>query len=119
MFYQLKDRIRRARFAAECNGVLRSPPLVLDAASDLVVLSQVQHKDVLMYLLAVKSFGRHVRPRAVYVLDDGTLSADDRALLEEHIPSLNLLALPEFQSGSCPRGGTWERLKAISVLVGD
>ena len=45
MFYQLKDRIRRARFAAECNGVLKAPPLLLDPASPLVVLSQLQHKD--------------------------------------------------------------------------
>jgi hypothetical protein len=117
MFYKLKDWIRRSRFAAECNGVLQSPPLALDASSGLVVLSQLQHKDVLMFLLALKSFGRQIKPRAVYVLDDGSLSADDRALLREHVPSLTLLALAAFQSSACPRGGTWERLLAISALV--
>jgi len=119
MFYQLRDRVRRHRFAGTCKGVLRAAPVALDASSRLVVLSQVQHKDVLLFLLAVKSFARQVRPRAVYVLDDGSLSADDRVGLREHIPGLSLLELAEFRSAVCPRGGTWERLLAIASLVRD
>jgi hypothetical protein len=83
------------------------------------VLSQVQHKDVLLLLLAVKSFARQVRPRTVCVLNDGSLSANDRAVLREHIPGVNLLELAEFRSAICPRGGTWERLLAIASLVRD
>lgn len=119
MFYKLKDRIRRARFAAECKAVLRAPPVVLDASSELALLSQLQHKDVLMYLIAVKSFGRQIKPRGVYVVDDGSLTASDRALLKEHVPSLTLFTLTAFQNSTCPRGGTWERLLAISTLVRD
>ena len=119
MFYHLKDRARRHRFAGTCAGVLRAPQVTLDAAAEVVLLSQVQHKDVLMYLLAVKSIARQIRPRAVYVLNDGTLSASDRARLREHVPGLGLLELAEFRSASCPRGGTWERLLAISTLVRD
>ena len=119
MFYQLKDRVRRYRFAAACKGVLQAAPVALDASSDLVVLSQVQHKDVPLLLLAVKSFARQVRPRKVCVLNDGSLSANDRAVLREHIPGVNLLELAEFRSAICPRGGTWERLLAIASLVGD
>jgi hypothetical protein len=117
VFYGLKDRMRRWRFARECDGVLDTPPVPLDAASEIVLLSQLQHKDLLMYLLAAKSFARRVNPRAVYVVDDGTLSRDDRALLGDHVPGLTLLALPEFRSERCPFGGTWERLLAISLLV--
>jgi hypothetical protein len=119
MFYQLKDRVRRYRFAGACKGVLRAAPVALDASSNLVVLSQVQHKDVLLLLLAVKSFARQVRPRTVCVLNDGSLSANDRAVLREHIPGVNLLELAEFRSAICPRGGTWERLLAIASLVRD
>ena len=119
MFYQLKDRVRRRRFASACDGILRAPPVVLDTASRLAVLSQLQHKDVLMYLLAVKSFARHIPPHAVFVVDDGSLSAGDRAMLQEHVPGLNLLELAEFHSAVCPRGGTWERLLAIASLVRD
>lgn len=119
MFYQLKDRVRRYRFAVACKGVLQAAPVALDASSNLVVLSQVQHKDVLLLLLAVKSFARQVRPRTVCVLNDGSLSANDRAVLREHIPGVNLLELAEFRSAICPRGGTWERLLAIASLVRD
>ena len=119
MFYQLKDRVRRYRFAKACKGVLQASPVAPDASSNLVVLSQVQHKDVLLLLLAVKSFAREVRPRTVCVLNDGSLSANDRAVLREHIPGVNMLELAEFRSAICPRGGTWERLLAIASLVRD
>jgi len=119
MFYQLNDRVRRMRFASACGGILRAAPIALDPASGMVVLSQVQHKDVLLFLLALKSFARQAKPRAVYVLDDGSLSGNDRARLNEHIPGLTLLDRAEFRSADCPTGGTWERLLAISALVRD
>ena len=119
MFYGMKDRMRRARFANACKGVLRTDPVAVDDASPLVVLSQLQHKDVLMFLLALKSFAHQVTPREVYVLDDGSLSANDRAILNDHIPRLTLLNLHEHRSPSCPSGGTWERLLAISAIVRD
>ena len=119
MLYKLRDRARRARFARECNGILHTAPVAVDAAADVVLLSQVQHKDILMFLLAVKSIARQIRPRAVCVLDDGSLSANDCAALREHIPGLTLLELAEFRSAVCPVGGCWERLLAISSLVRD
>ena len=45
VFYGLKDRMRRWRFARECDGVLDTPPVPLDTASEIVLLSQLQHKD--------------------------------------------------------------------------
>ena len=119
MFYKLKDRMRRARFAGACSGVMRTAPITLDASSGVVVLSQLQHKDVLMFMLAAKSFAKHVRPCAVFVLNDGSLSSKDRALLSWHIPGVTVLELPAFRSAACPTGGCWERLLAISSLVRD
>lgn len=72
-----------------------------------------------MYLLAVKSFSRHLRPSRVYVLNDGTLTAHDLETLREHLPGHVLLELHDFVSPRCPRGGTWERLLATSSLVLD
>lgn len=119
MFYQLKDRIRRLSFARTCRGVLDAPPIALDSSSSMVVLSQLQHKDVLMFLLALKSFVRRVPPRSVVILDDGTLTDHDRGKLAEHIPDLRLLERPDFRSDACPVGGCWERLLAIADLVRD
>ena len=119
MFYQLKDRMRRLSFGRACRGILRAPPVRIDPRSEMIVLSQLQHKDVLLFLLALKSFARRVRPRAVHVVDDGSLTASDRSRLADHVPGVTLLERSEFRSARCPRGGTWERLLAISELVRD
>ena len=119
MLYKLKDLVRRARFSGECSGILRTGPVSLKAASRMVLLSQLQHKDVLLFMLAVKSFARQVKPRAVYVLDDGSLTSNDRAALGEHVPGLTFLDRAQFRSAACPTGGMWERLLAISSLVRD
>ena len=119
MFYQLKDRLRRLRFARACRGVLQAGPVRMDPASGLVVLSQLQHKDVLLFLLALKSFAKHVRPSAVCVVDDGSLTTSDRSELTRHVPGLTLPEPADFRSVDCPIGGTWERLLAIATLVRD
>ena len=119
MLYKLKDRIRRARFATQCEAVLRAPPVACDAASNLALLSMLQHKDLLMFLLAVKSFARYVRPAAVFVLNDGSLTDEDRTVLARHVPGVTVLELASYKSASCPAGGCWERLLAVASLVDD
>ena len=119
MLYKLKDRIRRARFANQCGAVLESDPVLLDQSSQLALLSQLQHKDVLMFLLAVQSFAVQVRPRAVFVLDDGSLTGADRQILRRQIPDVSFFALEDYRNSLCPRGGCWERLLAIASLVKD
>lgn len=111
--------MRRARFAAQCSAVLRSRPVALDASARVVLVSQLQHKDVLLFLLAVKSFARRIALRAIHVLDDGSLTERDRSSLRDHVPGLALHELAEFRSAACPSGGTWERLLAIAALVRD
>lgn len=119
MPFRLKDTLRRARFARQCRAVWRSAPIELDPSSGIALLSQVQHKDLLMYLLAVKSFCKWIKPRAIFVLDDGSLEPDDRERLRRHIVGVTFLELPSFRSSACPTGGTWERLLAISSLIDD
>lgn len=52
MLYNLKNKIGRKWFDFRARGVLRLQPLKLaDDANAPVVLSQLQHKDVLMYLV--------------------------------------------------------------------
>jgi hypothetical protein len=107
------------RFAEHVKPVLRSAPIVLNGSSKVALLSQLQHKDVMMFLLAIKSFAREVRPGAVFVLDDGSVRAGDRELLKAHVPGIEFLELLPYRSPACPTGGTWERLLAIASLVSD
>lgn len=69
-----------------------------------------------MYLAAVKSFARHLPPAAVHVVDDGSLTGDDHALLEQHIPGITVIDIAACREPGLPQGGCWERLIAIARL---
>ena len=116
MFYKLKDQLRRGFFSRRVQGLLHTAPLELGDPAGPVVLSQLQHKDVLMYLAAVKSFARRVPPSVVHVVDDGSLTQEDRALLARHVPDMHFHALVDCREPGLPTGGTWERLIAIARL---
>jgi hypothetical protein len=117
MFYRLKTTLARSLFNLQCRRVLHTPPLRLSPAAGFTVLSQIRHSDLLMYLLAIKSFARQLAPAAIHIIDDGTLTAADRALLARHLPGSLVHSTATLTLPHCPRGGTWERLIAISHLV--
>ena len=78
------------------------------------------HGEVVMYLLAVKSFCAQLgRNPKVVVLDDGTLTQSDCATLHIHIPKARIVKISEVAPGRCPKGSCWERLLLISDLVKD
>lgn len=117
MFYGIKDKLKRLKFDFQVRDVLRTPPARISPGSPAVILSQLQHKDLRMFLLASKSFMEQVPVAHVYILDDGSLTADDRAILAEHIPKLDFLVLNDFRSSVCPAGACWERLLSIAEMV--
>ena len=116
MFYKQKDKLRRWIFAHQVRSVLDTPPLRMAAETAPLVLSQLQHKDVLMYLAAVKSFARQLPPGEVHVVDDGSLTRTDRHLLARHVPGIQYHSLADCRDPELPQGGTWERLIAIARL---
>lgn len=117
MFYGIRDRLRRAKFNWLCRTILSSPKANLNVDSPMALLTQLQHKDVLLALIAFKSFAARVSVGAIYILDDGSLTPQDYELLNEHLPALTLFHVSDINSGVCPRGGCWERLLTIAELV--
>lgn len=113
-------RLRRAgqiwRARPDFARILKTPPL---AGSDdgAIVFSQLQHRDVLTYLVAAKSFALHTGYGRFVLLDDGSLTAEDRALLRQHLPRIEFRTMSEVHYGSLPVGGTWERLITICDLA--
>lgn len=98
---------------------IRSTPPVARGDLPFVLLSMVQSRDVLAYLVAVKSFVHFANPDRIVVVCDQSLTAADRSLLRQHVPHLELREAGEFTHPDIPRGGTWERLYAIAGLVRD
>jgi hypothetical protein len=84
-----------------------------------MLLSMVQKRDVESYLVAVKSFAHFLNPSRIVVVCDPSIDEQDRAVLKQHVPHIELRAADEFTHPSMPRGGTWERLFAISCFVRD
>jgi hypothetical protein len=76
------------------------------------------HGEVVMYLLAVKSFcAQFGRVPRVVILNDGSLTERDDAILRSHIPAVRIVSISEVVPDHCPKGSCWERLLLISDLV--
>jgi hypothetical protein len=115
MFYKQKDQLRRWWFGRRTRCILKSPPIKLDVGGP-ALLTLLQHKDVQMYLAAIKSFARHLRPNEVHIVDDGSLTSEDRVLLGEHVPGVVFHDLKTSREHDLPSGGCWERLSAVARL---
>jgi hypothetical protein len=78
------------------------------------------HGEVVMYLLAAKSFCRQIgRNPNVAILDDGSLTKSDYSTLRLHIPQVRIIHISEVAPDHCPKGSCWERLLLISNIVKD
>ena len=97
-----------------CRAIDRTPPVTCDPRSEVTVVSQLHHPDLTLYMLAAKSLARFLRPRGFLVVDDG-LSDGDRQKLLAHFDAIRFIPRREIDTGRCPRGGTWERLLALSA----
>ncbi len=119
MFFRARRALKRAWFNANCRAVSQTSPLISEDR-DLTLVSMVCHGEVLMYVLAAKSFSHHLGRRpAVVVLDDGSLTKDDQATIRSHIPAVRIVPISEIATEGCPKGSCWERLLLISDLVRD
>jgi hypothetical protein len=117
--YDALARLRRSwnkrSFEHVIKAILRTAPLHLEGDSPLF-LSLVCHRDLVSYLLAVKSLYLNVGRGQVVIIDDGSLTASDREILHHHIPRLKVLDIASIETSTCPRGGCWERLIKIIEL---
>ena len=118
--HDIIDRSQREYFKWQylraTQAVFKTSPLQ-PGSLPFSVLSMVHKRDVISYLIAVKSFSKQANPSRIIVVCDPTIDESDRAHLKEHIPHIELREADEFTHANIPRGGTWERLFAISEYV--
>lgn len=113
MIDRLKKRFGRAWFNLVAGGIFNTPPVKCNPDSNILIVSQLYHPDMTMYLLAVKSFARFVTPRGFVVVDDGLLEEDKR-ILSEHLSAIRFVPSQDVHVGVCPAGGCWERILTLS-----
>jgi hypothetical protein len=109
------------RTAAE---VLSTRPLRMAGDAPLF-LSMLPRRDLLPYLLAIKSLYAQVGHGRVAVInergiiDHHSLTDDDLTVLRHHVPGIEIIDFCAISTGRCPRGGTWERLVKMMELSRD
>src|SRR5690606_18052021 len=104
-----RDATRHAEAIA---GILDTPPIV-PRNDGLVLFSMIGTAVLLPYLVAVKSLWSRLERGRVAILDDGTLSAGDRALLTHHCGNPEIIRFAEVDMAGFPQGGCWERFLTI------
>ena len=108
-------KLREWQFNRAARAVLATPPL--RAADDgLVIFSMIGTRVLLPYLVAAKSFHAQLGRGRFAVLDDGTLTAADKAVLAHHLDQPLVLSIDRVALGDCPKGGCWERLLSLLEL---
>ncbi len=115
-------KLRELHFNRTASAVLDTPPVcaATDGADDgLVIFSMIGTAVLFPYLIAAKSLHAQLGYGRFAVLDDGTLTAADRAVLREHLADPVIHAIGEVAVGDCPRGGCWERLLTLLELRSD
>lgn len=110
---KIKKKFYRKTFDSSCRSVLDTAPVELDEGSGVAVLSQTYHPDLFMYLVAAKTFAKHIRPALFVVVDDGLLP-EDRALIRQHLRNVEFVDRRVVPNKVCPAGGTWERLLSVA-----
>jgi hypothetical protein len=118
MLINLRRQAATTWFDWRCRAILRTPP-IRPRPAPVAIVSMVRTEHLRMYLLAIKSFYRYLPGGAVIVLDDGSLTAADKALLRAHVGGLTITDLASLPTAPCPRGGCWERLLHILDLSAD
>ena len=99
-------------YLGSISSVLDTPP-ISPRSDGLVLFSLLGTGQVLPFLLAVKSLWVRLRRGRVVVMDDGTLTAQDRAILAHHCGDPLFTPGAFVNRGPFPRGMGWEQLLAI------
>jgi len=95
MFYRLRKRLNNVRFKFRARGVYRTPPTPCDPVAACTIHTMLGQSDLLMYLVAIKSFLRFLPLARVAAHSDGSLTPDDEALLREHVPGIRVVSTGE------------------------
>lgn len=112
----VNQRLRRDffkwRHQQSIRQVLKTPALQ-EGDAPFILLSMVHKRDVLSYLVALKSFTQFANPGRIVMVCDPSIDEQDRSLIRQHAPHIEFRKADEFTHPDVPRGGCWERLLAI------
>jgi hypothetical protein len=115
MFFSIRNKISKSWFDWRVRKVFNTKTAKCNPHSNLIILSQLYHPDLAMFMVAAKSFAQYVTPKKYVIVDDGLTEAD-RAILRQHFEVIDFIRTEQVDTGLCPKRGCWERLISIANL---
>lgn len=115
MIDRLIRKLREAAHLRQSRAVFRTPPII-PHHDGVIVFSMIGTRVVAPYLVAVKSFLRQLDCGRVVLLDDGSLTGADKAMLAAHLGNPEIRSIRDVDTGEAPCGGCWERLMTLIDL---
>ncbi|HEY7807663.1 MAG TPA: hypothetical protein VIC34_10735 [Croceibacterium sp.] len=103
---------RIARHSEGIAGVLYTAP-VKQAAGGPTVVSLIGTVDVLPYLVTIKSLFLRLGRGRIAIVDDGTLTGEDRAILAHHCGDPEIIPHQAGRRPRFPAGGAWALLLTV------
>jgi hypothetical protein len=100
-----------ARHAEAIAGILHTPPL--EQTPGPGIISLLGTAQVLPYLVAIKSLHRRLGRGGIAIVDDGTLTGEDRAILAHHCSDPQIVPHQAVRRGPFPAGAAWALLLTI------
>ena len=118
----LRDKLirltREFLYLRQARAVLDTPPIA-PKDDGVILFSMIGTRVLLPYLVAIKSLHARLGRGRIVILDDGTLTASDKAHLAHHLGNPELHDFAEVDVGPCPRYCVWERLLLLLDLRRD
>ena len=114
----IKKVLQKKLFNWKCNTILDTDPLNI-VKDNIIIISMLRHSDVIMYLVAIKSFYQRFSKGEIVILNDGSLTNRDLNLLKEHVLPKDIVHINDIKNSVCPKGGCWERILLISEYIKD
>jgi hypothetical protein len=119
MLFRAKRAIRRAWFNQNSRSLLKTPP-VGSPNANFTLVTQTCHGEVLMNLLAIKSFVNYLgRTPNIVSMSDGSLTPEDQTTLSKHLPHARKVHISEIPKAHVPKGGSWESLMLVCDVAQD
>jgi len=110
---RIRTDLMKALYRRSVSRILDTAPLT-PGKLPFIALSMVHQRDVLSYLVAIKSFAMHTNPARVVIVCDPSIGDSEKVIFKTHIPHAEIRNALDFQDPRIPIGGTWERLSAIT-----
>ncbi len=118
MLFNMRRELNRKLFNFITANVRKKLNIKVDVDSNFVILTQLCSSDINMYLVAMASFCKFLKPKSVVVVAD-RLSVDEMALLKSCVEGLTIIPIADAACPDLPKGGCWERIITIHKLLSD